>query len=311
MSQYTSISYLGLGAMGSALAHSSLKKLTVHAWNRTPTRPDAQKLVESGAKQAATPTAAFEASDLIILCLLDYPSVYQVLETIPEKNFSGKTIINLTTSNASEGPAMETWMSKRGVKVYFEGAIMTIPQLVGTEQAFIYISGGDEAAFADMEPAVNTIGKLEYLGSDPSSAALYDGSLLAGMYGMFGGCITAIAMLSKDRPATLGLNNRKATVNVVKNHLLPFLASMGEWIAEAAECYDKEDWGGYTASNEVNYHAVENVLKSCEATGVDGRCLKEITRLFERSCEDGKGGGGLAYTVNYLLQKGKANGTGK
>lgn len=86
---------------------------------------------------------------------------------------------------------------------------------------------------------MNTIGTLEYLGPDPSSAALYDGALLAGMYRMFGGCMTAIALLSRAKPATSGLNNRRGTLEVVKKHLVLALHSLSEWVVEAAECYNK------------------------------------------------------------------------
>ncbi|KAG0089172.1 hypothetical protein BGZ92_005170 [Podila epicladia] len=66
----TSFTVLGLGNMGEALDQAFLKaeyKTTV--WNRSPEK--AKDLVANGAHLAKTVAESFEASDLIVVCLLD------------------------------------------------------------------------------------------------------------------------------------------------------------------------------------------------------------------------------------------------
>nr|MDT0523212.1 NAD(P)-binding domain-containing protein [Streptomyces sp. DSM 41633] len=62
-----SVSFLGLGAMGSALARTALKAgHPTIIWNRTAARSAA--LVEEGATAAADPGEGLDA-DLIVVCL--------------------------------------------------------------------------------------------------------------------------------------------------------------------------------------------------------------------------------------------------
>lgn len=103
----TTVSFLGLGEMGSALAGGVLR--TDHptiVWNRTATRT--APLVDAGAVAANTPAAATDA-DLIVVCLFDHASVHDVLDPLADR-LTGKSILNLTTTsptapaNSPDGP---------------------------------------------------------------------------------------------------------------------------------------------------------------------------------------------------------------
>lgn len=72
------VGFIGLGRMGSAIAHNLLRagfKLTVY--NRTPTK--ARSLVEAGASQAASPKEAALGADIVITSLMDDQSVLNVV----------------------------------------------------------------------------------------------------------------------------------------------------------------------------------------------------------------------------------------
>jgi len=72
------IGYLGLGLMGAPMAARLLKAgYEVTVWNRSPAK--AAPLVALGAKQADTPAGLAEASDLVLMCLMDAAAVEHVV----------------------------------------------------------------------------------------------------------------------------------------------------------------------------------------------------------------------------------------
>jgi len=75
------VSVLGLGPMGQALAGAFLKNgHPVTVWNRTPGK--AGDLTRQGAVLAESVTDAASASELIMICVLDYNAVRAILSNI-------------------------------------------------------------------------------------------------------------------------------------------------------------------------------------------------------------------------------------
>jgi 3-hydroxyisobutyrate dehydrogenase-like beta-hydroxyacid dehydrogenase len=110
-----SVTVIGLGAMGSALASAVLTAgYPTAVWNRSPERT--QPLVAAGAVAAATPAEAIEASRLVIVCLLDMASVTDVLD--PAKDaLAGRVLVNLTNGTPAQAreliAPLETLMARR------------------------------------------------------------------------------------------------------------------------------------------------------------------------------------------------------
>ncbi|KAJ0128200.1 hypothetical protein HZ326_28707 [Fusarium oxysporum f. sp. albedinis] len=76
MTTSQSLTFLGLGNMGSALVQALLKashKVTI--WNRTTARPQVKVAVEAGAILEADVQNAISMNNIIIICLLDYSSI--------------------------------------------------------------------------------------------------------------------------------------------------------------------------------------------------------------------------------------------
>ncbi|MEU0089455.1 NAD(P)-binding domain-containing protein [Kribbella sp. NPDC006257] len=74
----TSVTVLGLGAMGTALARAFLAAShPTMIWNRTPDR--SPELDDLGARRTDDITDAVSASPLVIACLLDYASLSEAL----------------------------------------------------------------------------------------------------------------------------------------------------------------------------------------------------------------------------------------
>jgi len=93
------VSVIGLGAMGAALAKALLAaKHRVTVWNRTASKSVA--FGEVGARIAHSVAEAIDASQVVIVCVLDYGASDSLLCT-PDvaARLKGKTIIQLTTGH--------------------------------------------------------------------------------------------------------------------------------------------------------------------------------------------------------------------
>ncbi|MCE7008902.1 NAD(P)-binding domain-containing protein [Kibdelosporangium philippinense] len=178
-----SVTVIGLGAMGQTLA-----KTFVHnghpttVWNRTP-----GKVVE-GATHAPTAAEAVAASELVVVCVLDYKAAQSVLDLI---DLSGKAVVNLTNGT----PAHAREFAKGD---YLDGGIMAVPQMIGQPEAMVLYSGSKEV-FDKYQETLNVLGQSRFVGEDPGLAALYDLALLSAMYGQSAGGLHAVSMVGANR----------------------------------------------------------------------------------------------------------------
>ena len=156
----------------------------VTVWNRTPGRaPDLD------VHEAATIEEAVEASQLVVVCVLNYEATYAVL---PKGSLTGRTVVQLTTGTPRQAREMATWAADHGVS-YVDGGVMATPPLVGRPGSLVFYSGTKDAFLAS-EPVLTELGEARFVGEDPGRAALYDLALLSAMYGMFGGIDHALAL---------------------------------------------------------------------------------------------------------------------
>ena len=90
-----SISVIGLGSMGSALAETLLKSdFNVSVWNRTLLK--SKKLENQGANICSSPNDAFKNSQFIIASLSNYEAWNNIINSNQiDMDLSGKTIIQL------------------------------------------------------------------------------------------------------------------------------------------------------------------------------------------------------------------------
>lgn len=121
----TSVTLIGLGNMGVAIAQTLLKaNQSLIIWNRTSTRPAIQELVTSGAKFEAGISDAISTSSTIIFCVLDYKTIRSILASTGTELMKGKTILNLTNGTPSQARDMATWFHDRNVDAYYDGGML-------------------------------------------------------------------------------------------------------------------------------------------------------------------------------------------
>ncbi|MEU3597723.1 NAD(P)-binding domain-containing protein [Streptomyces sp. NPDC006798] len=207
------VSVIGLGAMGGALAAALLDAgLEVTVWNRTRSRADA--LAERGAVVAPSPAAAVGAGRLVLVCLLDYDSVHEVLDPAAGA-LRGRALVNLTNGTPGQAAEFAAWAAGHGAD-YLDGGIMAIPSTVATEESFLFYSG-DEGVLTEHRAVLEVLGTPHYLGAGPGLAAGYDLALLTAMDMMFDGFHHAVALaVAQEGGSATGLTG----------HLVSWLTNM-------------------------------------------------------------------------------------
>ena len=171
------VTVIGLGAMGSALAHAFLRaghKITV--WNRTQSKTES--FVAAGAGSAISVSDAVEASPITVICIDNYELTNNL---ISENNLgevlANRTLIQLSTGTPKEAVGLHALVTKFDCE-YIDGAIMVYPDEVGSEGA-LFLFAGNETAYQKYQPLLNCLGgDLRYLGSNISAAASLDMAIL-------------------------------------------------------------------------------------------------------------------------------------
>ncbi|MDN3242370.1 NAD(P)-dependent oxidoreductase [Glycomyces tritici] len=270
------ISILGLGAMGSAIA-ARLRETgyTTTVWNRTPAKTEPH--VKAGATAAATVSEAVQAGDITLAVLLDHASIHQNLEPVAAE-LKGKILVNLTTTTPNEARATAAWAAEHGI-TYLDGAIMAVPQMIGRPGSRLLYSG-DENAYAIAKPALETLGTAEFEGTDAGIAELKDMALLTAMYQMFGGMLQAAAMMR-----TVGVPATQTAKDVI-DWLSAVLPLSGDFAAVVES-------GRYDPApgQDVNFTrpAVASLITASREQGISADLLEPTKKLLDELAATGRG----------------------
>ena len=141
MSDVQTVSMIGLGNMGSALARAIAQAghdLTV--WNRSGEK--CRPLAYEGASVALSVGEAVSRSDVIVVCVRGYDVATALFDNPAiAGSLAGKTLIQLGHGVPTEVAAAADWFTAHGA-AYLDGAIMAFPESVGKAECQILISGG-------------------------------------------------------------------------------------------------------------------------------------------------------------------------
>ncbi|WP_328708754.1 NAD(P)-dependent oxidoreductase [Microbispora hainanensis] len=146
MSQHvhqSAVTVLGLGPMGRALAGAFLDAgIRTTVWNRTPGKD--QQLTERGAYSAPTPESAVAASEVTVICVVNYDAADAVVRRDAVAGaLRGRTLVNLTADTPGRARSTAAWATEHGIG-YLDGAIMTPTTTIGTPAAAFLHSGPEE-----------------------------------------------------------------------------------------------------------------------------------------------------------------------
>ena len=270
MSQVTVI---GLGNMGSALARAFVENgCSVTIWNCSPEK--ALSLVEKGALLAPNAAAAVTASPVVIMCVTDPGAAQQILGD-REAVFSGKLLVQLTTSRPQEAREGEAWAQQHQVE-YLQGAITGSPSSIGTPDAHILLSGA-EAVFRKAEPLLKVLaGKLDYKGEAIGLAPAWDLAMAMHYYGMFLSLFHSVQICQAE--------------GIPLEQFINLLGEQGKgyekWLVENIQS------GNYqhtSAPLELWAGAIQRITQHAMESGIDAGFPMFTSALFEKAMAAGYG----------------------
>ncbi|MGO1736451.1 MAG: NAD(P)-dependent oxidoreductase [Leucobacter sp.] len=271
----SSLTLVGLGAMGHALATTALDAghpLTV--WNRTPGKAGA--LTARGAAEAASIDEALTASGLVVACLYDHASVHHVLDT-ETATLAGRTLINLTTTTPEEARELSAWAAGHGI-MYLDGAIMAAPPMIGSPDSVILYSGSG-AVFEAHRKLLDAWATSTYEGDDAGLASLWDLAMLSGMYSMFAGFLHGVAMLQSASVPAKTYAERAA----------PFLAAMTELLGHSTEHLDNRDYSQPLQSLDWTTSLLATIEQASLEQGITPAPTELVQRLVRQQIDAGHG----------------------
>ncbi|PLP57294.1 6-phosphogluconate dehydrogenase [Mesorhizobium loti] len=270
------ISILGLGAMGQALAARFHQQgHTVTVWNRTPGKAGA--LTTKGAREATSAADAVTASNIVVMCVLDYAASGAVIDDTASA-LSGRVLVNLTNGTPVQARAAAERVAALGA-AYLDGGIMATPPMIGGEHALILYSGS-KAAFDAHADALRDLGAADYLGADAGLASLHDLALLSGMYGLFAGFFHASALVDSE-----GIR-----AGAFLKLLGPWMTAMMGELPGYAEKIDSGRHDLNVVSNlGMQTASLDNILTATREQGVATDLLDPMLGLFRK--RDGAGFG--------------------
>jgi 3-hydroxyisobutyrate dehydrogenase-like beta-hydroxyacid dehydrogenase len=296
MESHVSVSVLGLGAMGSALARTFLRqgRRTV-VWNRSAAK--AEPLVQHGAHVAATAAEAISASPVIVVCVLDYPAAQSTLAAAADV-LRGRTIVNLTNGRPREARAFAEWVGAQGAD-YLDGGIMAVPPMIGRREALILYSGS-ENAYHSHQALLERLGSSRYLGPDAGRAALHDLALLSGMYGMFAGTFQALALVTSDG----------VKASEFMPMLVDWLKAMAVMLPDYARQVDARDYTLDVVANAgMQTESLRNIVRACREQGVRPDLLEPLLQHFETWIAAGHGAKDITGVVELITARATAEST--
>ncbi|RRR96966.1 NAD(P)-dependent oxidoreductase [Glycomyces terrestris] len=269
------VSILGLGAMGAAI--TARLRDTGHdtvVWNRTAAKTEPH--VAAGSRAAATVAEAAALGDVVLVVLLDHLSVREHLDPVAAE-LKGKVVVNLTTTTPNQARATAAWAAEHGL-TYLDGAIMAVPEMIGTPVSRLLYSG-DRGAYDAARGILETLGAADYEGEDAGLASLKDMALLTSMYQLFSGFIQAAAMMrTVGVPAAETAREVSAWLGAILPHTELF-----------AGVIDSRD---YSAGQSVDFTraAVGSLIAASREQGVSADFLEPLLSRLDELSATGRGG---------------------
>ncbi|HIE00170.1 MAG TPA: NAD(P)-dependent oxidoreductase [Thiotrichaceae bacterium] len=253
------VSVIGTGAMGSALARAFLaNNHTLTVWNRTASK--CVPLEQAGAKVAGSVAEAAQASDLIVVNVLNYSVSKALLQTQDVVNqLKGKVVVQLTTGIPSEAREMEDWAKQNGLS-YLDGAILDYPKGIGTKESMILYAGPEAVFEANKSLLLSLGGEAKFVGKAIGSASALDSSVLSVYYGVSLSFLHGVGICESE-----GIS-----IEQFLSVIVPILSGpIVDTIEICEKMINKGDYTGSEASMTVHKGAIQHILSVSQEKGIN------------------------------------------
>ena len=284
------VSVIGLGNMGSALARAfQAPENQVTVWNRSVSK--AQPLAKLGAHVADSLSDAVIASDVIVVCVPSYGISNTLFHSEGISDLlGGRTLIQLSTGTPKEANDGAEWAVQHRVN-YLDGAIMDVPESVGTSDLIHFYSGRKDI-YENHKPLIDHLGVNSYFaGENPGSASALDCGILSFGFGswlsfMHGAALCESVGIPPEQFST-------ATFESLNRLVLPMLHSVSEMIGRG-------EYPGSVAKIKAYVTASDTIVRSSEEGGVDSRLPATIADIFKTALDANYGENDLAAAFEVL-----------
>ena len=267
------ITVIGLGLMGSALARAIQRAghdLTV--WNRSPAKM--QPFINDAVAAAPDVVSAIAASPVILICIDNYAVTMAMLRSDDVTPLlAGRTVVQLSTGTPREARESAEWMKAHDVS-YLDGAILSGPSEIGTDDAQILLSG-EEAAHERSGGLLQCLGgEVRYLGTNVRAASALDLAWLCVSYGRFL-AITHAACLCESEGVGVDV--------------FASLFDEGSPIWRYANVIHSADFENRTATLHIWDAALQRIRMQGEDAGINTDFPDFVSSLFKKAVDAGHG----------------------
>ncbi|ASQ92228.1 NAD(P)-binding domain-containing protein [Streptomyces sp. 11-1-2] len=292
-SEQSAVTVLGLGPMGRALAGAFLDAgLRTTVWNRTPGRD--RELIERGAVGARSAEEAVAASELTVVCVVNYDASDAILrrEEVTDA-LKERTVVNLTADTPDRARDTSDWAAGHGIR-YLDGAIMTPTTTIGTPAA-VFIHSGPAGLYEEHRPVLDTLGGTHtHLGEEIGRAAAYDIALLDIFWTAMAGYAHALAVARAE-----GISARE---------LAPFAQGIGAILPplfeETAEEVDRGTFSGEGNPITSAVSSMAHIVHTSEVHGIDAGVMRAAEGMARRAIGLGHGTDGFIRVAEVLGRSG-------
>jgi 3-hydroxyisobutyrate dehydrogenase-like beta-hydroxyacid dehydrogenase len=281
----TPVTIIGLGAMGSALAHAYINAgHPATVWNRSADK--AVPLVAKGAVEAASVEDAVRASPLIITCLTSFEATLSVLSPA---ELAGRTLVTLNTGSPADARKVASWAKAKGA-LFLGGAVKNVPEAVGKPDTLLYYGGSRDVFDANVETLRVMGGDTVHLGDEPDLAALYElavgGTLLPALLGFFQGAALVTA--------------RGLAAQSLVSHTVKWFQMIESVLPQLAAEIDSSDYGNPSSALGLFHEGIAHD----HAIGIEGNIdmswNEPIHELLRRAVDQGRSSQSISSLVELL-----------
>ncbi|HEY1199580.1 MAG TPA: NAD(P)-binding domain-containing protein [Niastella sp.] len=273
-----SVTVIGLGAMGSALANALLaKQFKVTVWNRNKTK--AASLASKGAVVAESITDAIKASPLLLVCVSDYKATIKIFAEAGVKELlAARTIVQLSTGTPKEARELDAWAKQNGANC-LNGDILAWPRQIGTNEATITISGNNEIFSQHVTELNGLAGNINFVGEEPGTSAVLFSAVMAYLAGNWiGFCHGALICENEGfRPDAFG--------ELIHN-ISPILATESKHMGQVIQNNKFTDPESTINTTGLDLHLL---VQQAEEAGISKELPQFAANIFQRAIDAGFG----------------------
>lgn len=281
------LAVLGLGNMGSALAHCLLKAgYDVSVWNRTGGK--SETFAGAGATICASPDDAVATCDFVIICIKSHKETVELVNGL-SVSLKGKTICDMSTGDTSDADKLVTILDRQGAG-YMLGMINAYPSGIGGDETTI-LTVGSSGTWDRYGGIIRELGgKSTHVGEKPAAlAALFAGLFTVRQGFMFGMIYGALVCHKAGIPMQVYADQLPATIKLVKDYHDLF-----------ARTVPVEDYDSAEASLKVYAMAQEDALKTYLSLNAPADFIRLMHDRTKAAWDDGYGDTQLTSLVQHM-----------